>query len=176
MRQTWTTPDGTPVTLRQITAADYDLEEEFVRGLSPTTGYQRLMSARRPSAAEIRRFTDIDTKREMALIATTMVDGRERQIGVARYVKDENAPGDAELAIVLADDWQRHGLGRRLLEGLIDAAKRDGVRRLVATTLSHNEGMLRLARRLGFSLALNPGSASVTNMTLDLAHQGARGC
>jgi acetyltransferase len=127
------------------------------------------MSARQLSPAEIRRFTDIDTRREMALIATTAVDGRERQIGVARYVKEPNAPSNAEFAIVLADDWQRRGLGRRLLTSLIDAAKRDGVRRLVATTLSHNEGMLSLARGLGFRLALNPATASVTDLTLDLA-------
>ena len=167
--ETWTAPDGTPVTIRPISAADYDLEQEFVNALSPATGYQRLMSARRPSPAEIRRFTDIDSTRERALIATTLVGGRERQIGVARCVKDENAPGDAEFAIVLADDWQKRGLGRRLLASLIDDAKRAGMRRLVGTTLSHNEGMLRLARRLGFSLALNPAGASVTNLTLELA-------
>ena len=167
--ETWTAPDGTPVTIRQITAADYDLEDEFVSALSPATGYQRLMSARRPSAQEIRRFTDIDTTREIALIATTLVGGRERQIGVARCVKDENAPGDAEFAIVLADEWQHRGLGKKLLSSLVAAARANGVRRVVATTLSSNEGMLALARRLGFSLALNPASATITNLTLVLA-------
>jgi acetyltransferase len=140
-----------------------------VKGLSRETGYQRLMSARTPSAEELRRFTDIDSDRETALIALTSTNGRERQVGVARYVRDESAPGEAEFAIVLADDWQRRGLGRKLLVSLIDDAKRQGVRRLIGTTLSHNEGMLRLARRLGFSLARNPGSASITNVTLDLA-------
>jgi L-amino acid N-acyltransferase YncA len=167
--ETWTAPGGTLITIRPISAADYDLEQEFVSGLSPATGYQRLMSARRPSAEEIRRFTDIDTAREMALIATTRVAGRERQIGVARYVKDEAAPGDAEFAIVLADDWQGRGLGGKLLTSLFSAARANGVRRAVATTLSTNEGMLALARKMGFALAANPASASVTNLTLDLA-------
>lgn len=169
MSEAWTAPDGAQVTLRPIGAADLELEREFVHGLSRTTGYQRLMSARTPSLDELRRFTDIDPTRETALIAVTAANGREREIGVARYVRDENAPGEAEFAIVLADDWQRRGLGRKLLSSLIDDAKRQGVRRLVGTVLSHNEGMLRLARRLGFSLALNPSSASVTNVTLDLA-------
>jgi len=167
--ETWTAPDGTPVTIRPISAADYDLEQEFVNALSPATGYQRLMSARRPSPAEIRRFTDIDTTREMALIATTSVDGRERQIGVARYVKDESAPGEAEFAIVLADDWQGRGLGTKLLASLLAAARANGVRRAVATTLSTNEGMLALARKMGFTLAWNPISPAITNLTLDLA-------
>jgi RimJ/RimL family protein N-acetyltransferase len=160
--------DGTPITIRPISAADYDLEQEFVSRLSAASGYQRLMSARRLSAAEIQRFTNIDHQREMALIATTPVDGRERQVGVARYVKDESAPGEAEFAIVVADDWQGRGLGRKLLASLLEAARADGVRRAVATTLSTNEGMLALARRLGFTLAPNHAAPSITNLTLEL--------
>jgi RimJ/RimL family protein N-acetyltransferase len=167
--ETWTAPDGTPITIRPITAADFELEQEFVSGLSSATGYQRLMSARRPSAEEIRRFTDIDSTREMALIATTPVAGRERQVGVARYVKDESAPGEVEFAIVLSDDWQGRGLGRKLLTSLLAAARADGVRRAVATTLATNEGMLAIARKMGFTLAANPAAASITHLTLELA-------
>src|SRR5262245_44404861 len=112
--ETWTAPDATPVTVRALRAADFDLEKEFVDRLSPATGYQRLMSTRRLSADEIKRFTDIDYERQMALIATVSEDGHERQIGVARYVKEEASPGEAEFAIVLADDWPRRRPGREL--------------------------------------------------------------
>ena len=164
----WTTRDGKPVTIRPIRAADFELERAFVDGLSNATGYQRLMSTRRLSDEEVRRFTDIDPERELALIATTPIDGKERQIGVARYVMDERSPGEAEFAIVLADEWQHCGLGTRLLGSLVDAARARGLRRLVATTQSTNNGMLALARRLGFRLALNPASAAITDLTLDL--------
>ena len=169
MPQSWTAPDGTPITIRAISAADFDLEQDFVIRLSAASGYQRLMSARRLSAEEIRRFTDIDSTREMALIATTRVAGRERQIGVARYVKDESVPGEAEFAIVLADEWQGRGLGTKLLASLLAAARNNGVRRAVATTISTNEGMLALARRTGFTLAPDPASPSITTLTLELA-------
>ena len=168
MSETWAAADGTVITIRPISAADLALEQEFVDSLSASTGYQRLMSARHPSLEELRRFTDIDHERELALIATTPVQGRERQIGVARYVK-ESSPGDAEFAIVLSDDWQGRGLGTRLLVGLLVAAKSHGVRRLVGTTMSENRGMLALGRKLGFRLATDPGSATITNLTLDLA-------
>jgi acetyltransferase len=166
--ETWNAADGTVITIRPISAADLALEQEFVDGLSTFTGYQRLMSARRPSLEELRRFTDINRERELALIATTPVQGRERQIGVARYVK-ESSPGDAEFAIVLSDDWQGRGLGTRLLVSLLVAAKSHGVRRLVGTTLSENNGMLALGRKLGFRLAIDLGSATITNLTVDLA-------
>ena len=167
--ETWIARDATRVTIRAIRAADFGIEKEFVDGLSSATGYQRLMSTRRLSTAELERFTDIDYEREMALIATISSDGRERQIGVARYVKEEAAPDEAEFAIVLADDWQRHGLGRKLLTRLIEVARREGVRRLVGTTWSANEAMIALARRLGFKTAFHRESATITTLTLDLA-------
>ena len=142
--------------IRPIRATDFALERAFVDGLSNATGYQRLMSTRRLSDEEVRRFTDIDPERELALIATTIVDGKERQVGVARYVKDERTPGDAEFDIVLSDDWQRCGLGKKLLSSL------------VAMTQSSNSGMLGLARRVGFTLALSSASATITNLSLDL--------
>src|SRR5262245_41269972 len=94
----WISLEGIPVTIRPISPADLELETDFVKGLSPATGYQRLMSARTPTPTDLRRFTYIDHAREMALIATTVVDGRERQIGVARYVKTD-VPDEAEFAI-----------------------------------------------------------------------------
>src|SRR5258708_33551583 len=133
--ETWVAADGTVITIRPICAADLALEQEFVNGLSAPTGYQRLMSRRRPSLEELKRFTDIDYEREMALIAIAPIQGRERQIGVARYVK-LSSPGDAEFAIVLSDDWQGRGLGTRLLGSPLVAAKEHGVRRPGGTALS----------------------------------------
>jgi acetyltransferase len=169
MLETWAAGDGTVITIRPICATDLALEQEFVNGLSARTSYQRLMSGRRPSLDELRRFTDINHERELALIATAPIQGKERQIGVARYVKQESSPGDAEFAIVLSDDWQGRGLGTKLLASLLVAAKSRGVRRLVGTALSVNSGMLALARKLGFTLAPDLRSATIKNLTLDLA-------
>jgi acetyltransferase len=77
----------------------------------------------------------------------------------------EPAPGAAEFAIVLSDDWQGRGLGRRLLGELIAAAQRGGVRRLYGTTLLENAAMIALAQSLGFVVTNDP---DVATMTLDL--------
>jgi RimJ/RimL family protein N-acetyltransferase len=162
-----TADDATQVTIRPIRAADLALALEFMDSLSANTRYQRLMSTRRPSLEELRRFTDIDYEREWALIATTPAEGRERQIGVARYVK-LSSPGVAEAAIVLSDAWQGRGLGTRLLASLIAEARRHGVRRLIGTTLAANSRMLALGHKLGFAAAMDDHSAKVMNLTLDL--------
>ncbi len=166
MPATWAAADGTVVTIRPIRREDLVLEQEFVSALSASSGYRRL-STRRPSLEELRRFTDVDNEREVALIATILLEGRERQIGVARYVKE--SPPDAEFAIVLSDDWQARGLGTRLLTSLLAAAKAHDVRRLVGTTQADNGGMLALARKLGFKAESDPRLAMITNLTFDLA-------
>ena len=71
----WALRDGTPVTIRPIRASDLPLEQAFVVGLSPATRYQRLLSGRNLLPGELRRLTDIDYAREMALIALATIDG-----------------------------------------------------------------------------------------------------
>lgn len=156
-------PDGTDFTIRPIRASDKALELAFLRGLSRESRYQRLLSRRDLLPGELRRLTEIDPAREMALIATIDGDGGEEQIGVARYVKD--ADRAAEMAIVIGDAWQRRGLGEKLLRALIDAAADAGVDTLTGITLSTNLGMLRLAKKLGFDLRYQPGDATVMRLT-----------
>jgi acetyltransferase len=156
--------DGTEFTIRPIRAGDKGLELAFLRGLSRESRYQRLLSRRDLLPGELRRLTEIDPAREMALIATIRdADDGEEQIGVARYVKDDD--GAAEMAIVIGDAWQRRGLGEKLLQALIDAASDAGVGTLAGITFSTNLGMLRLAKKLGFDLRYQSGDATLMRLT-----------
>lgn len=173
----WRHPDGTELTIRSIRADDLAREEAFLRHLSPQSAYQRMMSVRFPTPQELRRFTDIDPRHEIALVITRQHEGQEEQIAVARCIDldDHGRPtGEAEFAIVIADEWQSRGLGMRLMTRLIEAARAHGVRRLVGYTLSDNTGMLRLARSLGFELSRQPGEASVTGLVLELSEASER--
>ncbi|HYF20785.1 MAG TPA: GNAT family N-acetyltransferase [Ramlibacter sp.] len=163
-------PAPAGVAIRPIRPDDLARELAFVQGLSRRTGYQRLMSSRRLTMAELRRFTTIDPEHEAALVA--VADHGRRQVGVARYVEQET--GEAEFALVLADDWQGRGLGRVLLEQLIDTARAHGLRALVGTTFSQNVPMLALARKLGFRTRRVPGNAIETELRLDLAEEGGQ--
>lgn len=166
----WVAQDGTTVVLRPIKPSDFELERDFVNGLSRYTGYQRLMSGRQPSVDELQRWTNIHWEREGAVIATVSVGGHEAQIGVARYTT-EPGKDEAEFAIVISDAWHGKGLGTHLLTSLIDLARRSGVKRLFGTTLTENVGMLALARHLGFKLSRQAGAAAITMMSLALLPQ-----
>lgn len=167
MHRIWTPADGPPVSIRPITPDDFSLTKEFDDRLSPASKYRRLMSERQPSSNELRRFTNIDPKREVALIAVVGDPGSIRQIGVARCVDDE-AGESAEFAIVVSDEWQRRGLGEVLLSALIDAARLRGVRHLEAITMAENRGMLNLAQKLGFSARKEPGETNIVRLVLEL--------
>jgi RimJ/RimL family protein N-acetyltransferase len=61
------------------------------------------------------------------------------------------APGNersADLAVVVADAWQRCGIGPRLIQGLLDIGSRHGLREVRFTILAGNLPAARLAARL----------------------------
>jgi len=69
-------------------------------------------------------------------------------IGVARYVRTEQFDC-AEVAVTVADAWQRRGLGKALLLVLRERAERAGIRRFTSLILWSNKAGLRLAHQLG---------------------------
>ena len=159
--------DGTALTIRPIRSDDYGLELEFIRGLSKRSAYQRLLSPRKLRASELARLVHIDYGRELALIATTIVDGQVRQVGVARYAPEPDG-SSCDFAIVIADAWQGRGLGEVLLRALLRGATLAGVPELSGLTLANNYPMRELARRVGFSVERDPYDATVVWLRLPL--------
>jgi len=156
--------DGTALTIRPIRAEDAQSEQDFVRKLSPQSRQMRFMgSVKELSQDMLVQFTQIDYSREMALIATTVGGGREIQHGVARYSIN---PDDTscEFAIVVSDDLQHQGIGTRLMQALMDAAREQGIARMEGTVLARNSGMLQLMKDIGFSQKRELNDAGVYNV------------
>ncbi|MGD8861995.1 MAG: bifunctional acetate--CoA ligase family protein/GNAT family N-acetyltransferase [Myxococcales bacterium] len=159
---------GENVVLRPIRPEDADIEQSFVKNLSSRSRYFRFMhglAALTPYM--LVRFTQIDYDREMAFIAVTRDEGREVQIGVARYVED--ASGEScEFAVVVADAYQGKGLGSQLMGALIETARARGLRRMEGEVLSENAGMLTMVRHLGFGEHPHPEDPNLRLVRLDL--------
>lgn len=157
----WTQPDGLKVVIRPIKPEDAELEVEFVRKLSPETKYYRFMNTMRElPPAMVTRLTQIDYDREMAFVAVIEEDGKEYEVGVCRYAV--NPDGEScEFAIVVADDWQKKGLARRLMGVLIETARDRGLGYMNGVFLSNNERMLKFVKGLGFVLSNDPEDNSV---------------
>jgi acetyltransferase len=168
LSRTWTLPSGQSLCMRPVRHDDGELEEAFVRGLSLESAYQRMLSGGTKVTPEwIESMTHIDYDRHMAFAVTTVRDGVEQFVGVARYVVDR-AVLRAEVAIVFGDAWQGQGLGRRLLATLLEHAQGAGVREAAGVVLATNRAMLRLARSMGFAVSAEPGDATVRRITRNL--------
>jgi acetyltransferase len=169
LSRTWTLPSGQSLVVRPIRHDDGELEEAFVRALSLESRYQRMLSGGTKVTPEwIDSMTHIDYHRHMAFAVTTAISGIEQFVGVGRYVVDALKPS-ADIALVLADAWQGQGLGRRLLETLLEHAAASGIREATGVVLATNVAMLRLARSLGFAVNPEPGDATVKRISRQLA-------
>ena len=148
----WRPQGGGQVTIRPIRPEDAQIEQQFVKGLSPESRFFRFMNTLRElTPGMLVRFTQIDYDREMAFVAATREDGLEREIGVCRYIT--NPDGETcEFAIVVADAWQKRGLGRRMMTRLIETATARGLKHMSGEVLAANHEMLALARALGFAV------------------------
>jgi len=153
----WTAADGTTLTLRPIRPEDEPLLVRFHQMLSEDSVYRRyfhLMSLGwRVAHERLIRICFIDYDREMALIAErrNSQNSSNEIVAVGRWTK---LPGtsDAEVAVLVADPFQRRGIGTELLRRLLEIGRAEKVPRLVADILPENQEMQRVCARLGFTL------------------------
>jgi acetyltransferase len=162
------TAEGTTVSIRPIKPEDADMEQEFVKHLSPEAKYFRFMNTLRElSQAQLIRLTQIDYDREMAFVAIAHQNGEELEIGVSRYAT--NPDGEScEFAVVVADAWQGKGVARRLMGVLIDAARNRGLKYMNGDFLAENTRMLRFVASLGFVLSAHPEDSGLRRGVLVL--------
>lgn len=164
----WQLPSGNDVLIRPIRPEDADLTQGFVRSLSEESKYFRFMDAvRELSPTMLARLTQIDYTREMALLALTEIDGREVELGVARYAINPDAES-CEFALVVDDRWQKQGIGHKLMDVLMDVARSKGLKVMEGEVLKTNRPMLKLVEALGFHIEVHPEDDTVRKVSRTL--------
>ena len=156
MHRLWTVPrsfvlgDGRTVLIREIEREDAELVAEFLRGLCPETSYMRFMYTKGYPDCDAGDWVEFDRGRTLALLAETTINGWRRSVADVRCIRDSDHSNSAELGIVVADDFQRRGLGSALLCAMSTFASSRGVNLLHAVTLHENMSMRGLALKFGF--------------------------
>jgi acetyltransferase len=117
-----------------------------------------LKLAERISHERLVRVCHADFINEVALVVEpgAVPAGSGPILGVGR-LSHEPGSDTAELAAIVSDAWQGRGLGSLLVRNLLDRARAAGWRRIVASILSDNHGMVQLCRRHGFQLHREKG-------------------
>ncbi|WP_153448586.1 bifunctional acetate--CoA ligase family protein/GNAT family N-acetyltransferase [Vibrio algicola] len=142
--------------LRPILPEDEDQLAQFITQVSREDLYKRFFSdVGKFNHEALANLTQIDYDREMAFVATQYdSNGQEFIIGVARVVADPHNY-DAEFSILVRSDLKGIGLGRILLEKLINYSRSKGSHRMVGMTMPSNKGMIGLSRKLNFHTTIH---------------------
>jgi RimJ/RimL family protein N-acetyltransferase len=141
-----TLADGSRVVIRPIEPDDRSTLAAAHLRLTPESQYRRYFGAKpRLSQSDLDYLTRIDHREHEAILAIDPATGDG--IGAARYVR--TAPGIAEPAFVIAEEWRRRGLASRLLEALAERAQEEAIRRFEAPVLATNHEAIRALARLG---------------------------
>ncbi|SCX65468.1 bifunctional acetate--CoA ligase family protein/GNAT family N-acetyltransferase [Variovorax sp. EL159] len=160
-RREWPLPGGSTYIVRPVHPNDAQMLQALVQGLSPESRWFRFVSRfHELPPSMLSRFTLIDYDREMALVAVVLdrsitPDGTvlesERIVGVSRYITNPDQTS-CEFSLVVADEFSGKGIGSRLMESIIDVARDKGLAEIDGLVLANNPDMLKLVRRLGFSV------------------------
>jgi RimJ/RimL family protein N-acetyltransferase len=137
---------GLELLLRPLRDDDKRLLAQAFERLSPQTRYRRFFAPlERLSETDLRYLTEVDHHNHEALAAVNPENGMI--VGVARFVRSDD-PTEAEVAVVVGDPWQGHGVATALLQRLVARAREEGIDHFVALVMSDNTEALEVFKHL----------------------------
>jgi acetyltransferase len=160
---------GRRLELRPVRPEDLPLYEAFIDGVAAEDLRLRFFTTRRElPSSELARSVQIDYAREMAFVAVDrQADGLPAILGAVQAVCDPDNV-DAEFAILVRSDLKAHGLGRLLLDRMIEHLRSNGTQRLVGDVLQENATMRSLVHDCGFAVAPNGHEPGAIRYVLEL--------
>lgn len=156
----WLARNGAEIALRIVRDTDADKVQSFVRGLSKTTRYHRFFYPLHELTPHLlERSLHADPMQEVTLLATVENNGEEIVIGMAQYFV--TGADRAEFAIVVADDWQRQGIGKSTLYALSWLARAAGIVWFDGDVLMENNAMRNMLLKAGYDFRSHPDGGNV---------------
>jgi acetyltransferase len=168
LERTVTTRTGKTLLFRPIRPEDEPALQAFVRAMPAEDVRLRFFSPMRElDHAFAARLTQIDYDREMAIVAVDPQAAGTEIWGVMRIAADPEG-ARAEYAGSVGPRAKGQGLGRLLMEEIIEYCRRRGVSEVWGEVLAENQPMLSLARKLGFRLERDAEDPSLIHATKQL--------
>jgi acetyl coenzyme A synthetase (ADP forming)-like protein len=143
--------DGSTLRLRPTLFADEAALIDFFQALSADSLHLRFQGGVSVDDRLVARFLQSDSESLSLVGELADEDGTMRVIALATFVRLRDR-SRAEVAFVVADDFQRRGIGSRLLERLAAHARVEGIERFVAQVLPENAAMLGVFGCTGFEV------------------------
>ena len=165
------TRNGTEITIRPIRPEDEPLMVKFHETLSEQTVYMRYFSPlklqQRVAHERLSRICFIDYDSEMVLVATRRnPETDETQIlGAGRLTKSK-WQNEGEFGLLVGDEFQGYGLGKMLLDRVIEVGKQEGLERIIGHILADNSPMLNLMESKHFTIKREEGNTILATLYL----------
>jgi acyl-CoA hydrolase/GNAT superfamily N-acetyltransferase len=136
---------GGEILIRPARAADADALQALFHQLSPDDVYTRFFRrVRSLSYQDLQMLCNVNHETQVAFLAVIGPRENEVVVGSACYFLNPTT-NLAEVAFMVAPEWQGQGLGTALQTRLQEYAVARGVRGFIAEILPGNERMVRLA-------------------------------
>lgn len=167
----WVARNGTSLLLREGCLDDVDQLLEFERRLSPGTRYFRFGKLRDMnfSREDMQPILDPDNSDHLHYLVIEN-DGHQNAVLASGRILTADPSRGSELMIVVRDDWQRCGIGGRLIAALLRDARQRGLLRLFCLVLPTNAGMQTFMGRCGFNRVKNPESDVLLRFEISLEY------
>ncbi len=148
-----TLPEGRTVLLRQVLPEDKERLRVGLRQLSPQSRYLRFFSSvDHLNEQQLDYLTNPDQIDHVAWGALDPTDPGHPGLGIGRFVRQDDPPDSAEMAIAIADDFQHRGLGTVLLGVLYLLAGIRGIKSLQGILLPENRAVFHGLQKIGAEL------------------------
>jgi acetyltransferase len=168
----WTMKNGQKVVFRPIRAEDEPLMQRFHETLSDRSVYLRYLSpmllSERVTHERLSRVCHCDYAREIVLVVEAEEKGQKSILAVGRLSKFRGEDEEARISILVSDCCQGQGLGAELVRRLIDAARHEKIKRIVAVMSPENEAMQKLCSLTGFPKGVKNAETGMIEATLTL--------
>ncbi len=145
---------GKRVYFRILRPSDERAIQDFFYSHNPDTIYQRYLEhvQAMPHAVAQARVS-VDYNKDMAIAGFDSVLPYASMVCLGRYISREN--NEAEMGLVVKEDYQGLGIGTFLSRLLMEGAKLQGIKKLTANVERHNVRMLKIYDRFGFKIEEN---------------------
>lgn len=167
--------DGTKALIRPIGPDDRERLREGFESSSEESRFRRFLApVPALSSRQLDYLTNVDHDYHEALIATDPDTGES--FGTARYVRRDDDPTTAEIAVGVGDRWMRIGLGTALMNALVARAREAGVVRITAVIQAENTAAKALLAKVAgpSQTRARPAGWGVKEMVVDLGEQPER--
>jgi len=158
------------ITIRPASPSDAEGLERFYADLSEDSRHLRFFGGLRGiSHIQSVSFCTPDHQHREGFVALASTKAGDQPLIVGHLCLEPVDPHTAEVAIAVADAFQRQGIGRRLMTAGIDWARSVGIARLTATMLAMNLPIYRLIGSLGLATSTRAAGFDTVEVSIDLA-------